>query len=220
MTGAVDAGLAASPRERAVLEALARARVLPLATLEPAVARPVGEALLAAGLPCIEIAFRNEFAAEAIKAAREVDGLMVGAGTVLSVEQVTAAAQAGAQFAVAPGTNPDVVACCRERGLPFFPGVATPTEIERARGLGLHAMKVFPIAPLGGPAFLRAVSATYPDVRFIPTGGIDGDTVGHYLAVRSVLACAGSWLIDEELVAARDFAGLGRRARNAMSAIG
>ncbi len=203
--------------ESEVADRLASARVVPVTTVDdPDQAESVARALVAGGLPCVEIAFRTPAAAEAIRRARSVDGMLVGAGTVLSPEQGEAAAEAGAQFAVAPGTNDEVVSRCRELGLPFFPGVATPTEIEHARELGLSTLKVFPVSTLGGVAFLRAVSATYPDVRFLPTGGIGPDSLADYLAVPSVLACGGSWLVKEELLRGGRFDEVERLAREAV----
>jgi 2-dehydro-3-deoxyphosphogluconate aldolase/(4S)-4-hydroxy-2-oxoglutarate aldolase len=197
-----------------VVEWLRSGRVVPVATLEePARAPDVGAALLAGGVRCIEITFRHAGAAQAIRLAREVDGLLVGAGTVLTTEQARAAHDAGASFAVAPGTNEDVVRACGELALPFFPGVATASEIERARVLGRRVVKVFPAAQVGGPAFLRAVSATYPDVGFIPTGGVDEANVADYLAVPSVVACGGSWLVRPELVREGRFDEIERLAR-------
>lgn len=188
-----------SANEHRVRSCLAELRVLPLATIEPASAQAIGRLLVSAGLPCIEIAFRTPDAPAAISRAREVDGLLVGAGTVLSAEQAQEAASAGAEFAVAPGLSEEVVECCRDLGLPFFPGVATPTEVQHARRLGLRTLKVFPIKSLGGSGFLRALSAVYPDVQFIPTGGIDLATLRDYLALPSVLACGGSWLIKQSV---------------------
>jgi 2-dehydro-3-deoxyphosphogluconate aldolase/(4S)-4-hydroxy-2-oxoglutarate aldolase len=199
-----------------VVRRLTELRILPLATVAPELAEDVGHALVQAGLPCIEITFRAAGAAAAIRRARQVDGLLVGAGTVLTTEQAHAAADAGAAFAVAPGLNEDIVDCCRELGLPFIPGVATPSEIDRARRLGLRTLKAFPIAALGGVGFLRAVSATYPDVRFIPTGGVTADNVRDYLAVPSVVTCAGSWLCADRLLRARAFDELTRLARQAV----
>ncbi len=197
-----------------VVERLREYRVVPVVTIEdPARAPDVGAALLAGGIGCIEITFRHVGAADAIRAASDVDGLLVGAGTVLSADQARAAHDAGASFAVAPGTNEDVVRACDELGLPFFPGVATASEIERARVLGRHVVKVFPAAQVGGPAFLRAVSATYPDVGFIPTGGVDASSVAEYLAVSSVVACGGSWLARPELLRAGRFDEIERLAR-------
>lgn len=214
-----EVSVPATSEEVEVVAQLARARVLPVTTVDDAEqAEAVARALVAAGLPCVEIAFRSDAAVDAIRRACEVEGLLVGAGTVLSAEQAAAARAAGATFAVAPGTNEDVVAACRELGLPFFPGVATPSEIERARQLGLRTLKVFPAAQLGGPAFLRAVTATYPDVRFVPTGGIGPDNLREYLAVPSVLAVGGSWLVKPELLRAGRFDEVERLAREAVEA--
>jgi 2-dehydro-3-deoxyphosphogluconate aldolase / (4S)-4-hydroxy-2-oxoglutarate aldolase len=190
--------------------------VLPLATLDAGIAEDVGHALVRGGLPCLEITFRAVGAAEAIARARRVDGLLVGAGTVLTPEQARAAADAGAAFAVAPGLNEEVVDSCRELGLPFFPGVATPTEIDRARRLGLRTLKAFPISTLGGVSFLHAVFAAYPDVRFIPTGDVDGSTLREYLGLPNVLACGGSWITSGQILRERAFDELSGRARHAV----
>lgn len=199
-----------------VVTRLGRARVVPVASLDDGdQAEATARALQRGGLDCIEITFRTAAAAEALRRARAVDGMLVGAGTVLSPEQAAVAADAGADFAVAPGTNPAVVEACRALGLPFFPGVATPSEIETARALGRTTLKLFPAAQVGGAGFLRAVSATYPDVRFLPTGGIGADTVADYLAVPSVLAVGGSWLVRPELLRAGRFDEVERLAREA-----
>jgi 2-dehydro-3-deoxyphosphogluconate aldolase / (4S)-4-hydroxy-2-oxoglutarate aldolase len=199
-----------------VVTRLGRARVVPVASLDDGdQAEATARALQRGGLDCIEITFRTAAAAEALRRARAVDGMLVGAGTVLSPEQAAVAADAGADFAVAPGTNPAVVEACRALGLPFFPGVATPSEIETARALGRTTLKLFPAAQVGGVGFLRAVSATYPDVRFLPTGGIGADTAADYLAVPSVLAVGGSWLVRPELLRAGGFDEVERLAREA-----
>ena len=209
--------LSAAVTETTVVERLAALRVLPVATIDdPAHAEALGNALVAGGLHCVEIAFRSEAAAGAVRRASRVDGLLVGAGTILSPPQAEAARDAGAAFAVAPGTNPEVLEACERIGLPFFPGVATPTEIERARALGRNTLKVFPAAQLGGPAFLRAVAATYPDVRFLPTGGIDSESLGDYLALPSVLAVGGSWLVRPDLLRDGRFDEVERLAREAV----
>jgi 2-dehydro-3-deoxyphosphogluconate aldolase/(4S)-4-hydroxy-2-oxoglutarate aldolase len=114
----------------------------------------------------------------------------------------------------------EVVAACRELGLPFFPGIATPSEVEQARRAGMRTVKVFPIAQLGGVSFLRAVSATYPDVRFLPSGGIDGKTLPEYLALPSVLACGGSWLVRPDLLRSGRWDEVERLAREAFALSG
>lgn len=205
--------------ENNVLQRLGRLRIVPMATVDSAdQAELVARALLRGGLACIEITLRTEVALEAISRVRSaVPEMLVGAGTVLDAEQAQAAARAGAGFAVAPGTNENVIAACREAALPFFPGVATPSEIERARQAGLRTLKVFPILQLGGVGFLRAVSATYPEVRFVPSGGIDEQTLADYLALPSVLACGGSWLVRPELLRAGRFGEVERLASEAVS---
>jgi 2-dehydro-3-deoxyphosphogluconate aldolase/(4S)-4-hydroxy-2-oxoglutarate aldolase len=203
--------------EQSVVDALAADRVLPVVAVDdPSVVVDLCASLLRGGISCIEITFRADAAAEAIAHAVEVEGMLVGAGTVLSAEQARLAAGAGAAFAVAPGTDDEVIAACDELALPFFPGVATPSELGHALRLGRTAVKVFPAAQLGGPAFLRAVSATFPKARFIPTGGVDADSLASYLAVPQVLACGGSWIAERTLVAERRFEEITRRAHAAM----
>jgi len=205
--------------ESDVVGTLARVRVLPVMSA-PDVdgAEAACRALLAGGISCVEITFRTAVAAETIRRVSAIDGLLVGAGTVLSPGQAEEAAAAGASFAVAPGTSEPVVDACRELALPFFPGVATPSEIERARALGCRTLKVFPASTVGGVAFLRAVSAPYQDVRFIPTGGIDASNLAAHLAVPSVLACGGSWLCDQGLLREGRFDEIERLAREAVEA--
>jgi 2-dehydro-3-deoxyphosphogluconate aldolase/(4S)-4-hydroxy-2-oxoglutarate aldolase len=199
-------------------ERLAAARIVPVLTASDAdVAERACHALLAAGLPVVEIAFRTDAAAAATRRVSRVGGLLVGAGTILSPEQLEAAVDAGARFAVAPGSNPDVIDAARRAGLPFAPGIATPTEVERARALGCRVLKLFPASLLGGPALLRALSAVYPDVAFIPTGGITPENLGSYLELPTVLACGGSWICDTALLRERRFDEVERRARDAVA---
>jgi 2-dehydro-3-deoxyphosphogluconate aldolase / (4S)-4-hydroxy-2-oxoglutarate aldolase len=200
-------------------DALGRSRVLPVVAVDDAaVVDELCAALLDGGIACIEITFRTDAALAAIERAAEVDGMLVGAGTVLTVEQARSAARAGASFAVAPGTDDEVLGACAEAGLPFFPGIATPSELGHACRLGCSTVKVFPASTLGGPAFLRAVAATFPRARFIPTGGVDADSLAAYLAVPSVLACGGSWICEAALVRERRFDEITRRARAAVEA--
>lgn len=199
-----------------LVELLGRAPVLPVAQIDDAdQAEAAARATLAGGLPCIEIVFRSDAAAEAIARLASLDGLVVGAGTVLTVAQVEAAAHAGARFAVSPALDEEIVAACQAHGLPLVPGVATPSEIQRARTLGLRVLKLFPASQLGGPAFVRAISPVFPDVRFIPTGGIDAQTARSYLSLPAVLACGGSWIVKPELLRAGRFDEIERLAREA-----
>ena len=211
---------AATVDEQTVLDALAAARVLPVVVLEDSGVVPdLCAALLDGGISCIEITFRTDAASAALAAASEVAGMLVGAGTVLTVGQARTAAEAGAAFAFAPGTDDDVVRACAELGLPFFPGVATPSEVGHALRLGRTTMKVFPASMLGGPGFVRAISATFPQARFIPTGGVDAGSLASYLAVPAVVACGGSWICEPRLLQEGRFEEVSRRARAAVEAL-
>lgn len=206
--------------ERQIVARLARVQVLPVLTVvDVGTVEATCRALLDGGVSCVEITYRTACANEAIELASQIPGLLVGAGTVVEAGQAQAAAQAGASFAVAPGLSEPVVAAAREYGLPFFPGVATPSEIDHASRLGCRVLKVFPVASLGGPAFLRSISAPYPDLRFIPTGGINGGNFGQYLEVPAVLACGGSWLCEQDLVAAGRFDEIRRRAEATLCSV-
>jgi 2-dehydro-3-deoxyphosphogluconate aldolase/(4S)-4-hydroxy-2-oxoglutarate aldolase len=202
-----------------ILERLGELAILPVVAIADARrAVPLAEALVAAGLPCAEITFRTAAAADAIRAMRAgCPDLLVGAGTVLTVEQAEAAVEAGAAFLVAPGSNPDVIAAARRRGVPMVPGVCTPSEIERALADGLDVLKLFPAEVCGGVSFLEAVVPVYPDVRFVPTGGIGPANLAAYLALPQVLACGGSWMVKRELVAAGDFEAIARLAAAAVA---
>jgi 2-dehydro-3-deoxyphosphogluconate aldolase/(4S)-4-hydroxy-2-oxoglutarate aldolase len=199
---------------------LSAERVIPVLTpTDEDAAEHACRAILAGGLGCVEITFRTTAALEAIRRATSIEGLLVGAGTVLTSEQASLAAQAGAQFLVAPGLNEDVVRACAQLGVPFIPGTATPSEIDRARALGCSIVKVFPASLLGGVSFLKAMAAVFRDMRFVPTGGIGPSELAEYLAIPSVLACGGSWICDGSLLTSGDFDEIERRAREARSLI-
>jgi 2-dehydro-3-deoxyphosphogluconate aldolase / (4S)-4-hydroxy-2-oxoglutarate aldolase len=205
----------------ALAERLRSIGVLPvveLARAEDAV--PLAEALVAGGLACVEITLRTPEAAAGISAVRAAfPDILLGAGTVLSVEQLEIALAAGADFAVAPGTNPRVVEESLARGLPMLPGVSTPSEIETARALGLRTLKLFPAELLGGAAYIRALCGPYRDVAFVPTGSITPETLPGYLALPQVVACGGSWMVGPALVAAGDFATIRGLAENAVRSV-
>src|SRR5258705_77088 len=191
-----------------VLGVFRECRIVPVLVIEdPAAAIPVARALAAGGLTCAEVTFRTARATEVLsRMAGEVPGLLAGAGTVLSVKQAQDARAAGARFIVAPGFNPDVAAYCAERQLPYFPGIATPTELERALAHDLHVLKLFPAEPLGGVGYLKAIAAPYGNaVEFMPTGGISAANVASYLAFKQVVACGGSWMAPAEWVKAGKF---------------
>ncbi|MFJ8624965.1 bifunctional 4-hydroxy-2-oxoglutarate aldolase/2-dehydro-3-deoxy-phosphogluconate aldolase [Kitasatospora sp. NPDC093550] len=174
---------------------LAGARVLPVLTVrEPGAAEPLAEALSAGGARCAEVTFRTPAAEQVLKAMAAHGGLTVGAGTVLTAEQAERAVAAGARFVVSPGLDEDVVARCRQLGVPVVPGIATATELMRALRAGITTVKLFPAEPLGGLPALRALAAPFPDVRFVPTGGIGPGGLTGYLAEPAVLAVGGSWM--------------------------
>jgi 2-dehydro-3-deoxyphosphogluconate aldolase/(4S)-4-hydroxy-2-oxoglutarate aldolase len=182
-------------------------RIVPVITIDdPHDALPLGRALLDGGLGCAEITFRTPRAGEALtRLAADLPELFVGAGTVLTPDQASLALDAGAQFIVAPGFNPRVVDFCLERGVPVFPGIATPTEVEAALEKGLRTLKFFPAEQMGGLDFLKAIAAPYVEVSFMPTGGINLTNVVHYLAFRRVVACGGSWMAPVDWIAAKQF---------------
>jgi len=202
-------------------EKLSTLRLVPVITLtDPTKAAPLASALCEGGLPCAEVTFRVPRAAEAIRemvSARP--DMLVGAGTVLTPAQADEAKAAGASFIVAPGLNPDVVRYCQGIDIPIIPGVCTPSDIEAALALGLTAVKFFPAEAAGGVAMIKAMSAPYTSMRFMPTGGINEQNMGIYLAQKSVFACGGSWMVAAELLAANDFAAITRLTKQAVALI-
>ncbi|MAG13991.1 MAG: 2-dehydro-3-deoxyphosphogluconate aldolase [Spirochaetales bacterium] len=191
-----------------ILETLESFRLIPVVKIERAEdVIPLGKALLDAGLPVVEITFRTAAAEKAISLiSKTYPELLVGAGTVLKVLQVQRAVDAGAKFIVSPGFNPKTVGYCLENGYTVTPGINSPTQIEMALELGLEVLKFFPAQASGGTAMLKAMSAPFGDVRFIPTGGISADNVMEYLSLDCVLACGGSWMVKSDLIKNGKFA--------------
>jgi 2-dehydro-3-deoxyphosphogluconate aldolase/(4S)-4-hydroxy-2-oxoglutarate aldolase len=180
----------------------------------------LGRALLAGGLPCAEITFRTAAAEEAIRRiSSSLPDIIVGAGTVLSVDQASRAVSAGAQFVVSPGFNQKVVDWCLENEVPVTPGVLTPTEIEMVLARGLNILKFFPAEAMGGIATLKAIGAPYGEVKFVPTGGINQDNLADYLAQPNVHCCGGSWLVKAGLISAGKFDEITRLTREAVSVV-
>lgn len=192
--------------------------VLPLMTVNsPDDALRTGEALLKGGLPAAEVTFRTAAAEKSIAAlTKAMPELFVGAGTVLTTEQADRAAGAGAKFAVSPGLNPKVVQYCRKIGLPMAPGICTPTDIEAAMELGLEILKFFPAEAMGGLKTLKAISAPYGNIIFMPTGGINAENLTEYLRFKKVLACGGTWIAPNELIDGKKFDEIARRAGEAV----
>jgi len=203
------------------IERIAAGRILPVVVLEDAAgAEPLAAALREGGLSAIEVTFRTEAAAAAIAGISKYDSsMLVGAGTVLTGEQADRAVEAGARFVVTPGFGPAVVNRCRELGVPVFPGVATATEIQMALDAGLSTVKFFPAEQLGGVAMLKALSAPFRSVRFIPTGGVNAGNVASYLALPSVIAVGGTWMVAPDLLATKDWAAVKNRTREALEII-
>ncbi|HLU27947.1 MAG TPA: bifunctional 4-hydroxy-2-oxoglutarate aldolase/2-dehydro-3-deoxy-phosphogluconate aldolase [Glycomyces sp.] len=189
------------------LDRLAAARLVPVVVLDDAAhARPLAGALAEGGLPVAEVTFRTAAAAEAI-AEMAADGrVLIGAGTVLTPAQVDQAVDAGARYVVSPGFSRDVVDRCAERGVLALPGAVTATEIQAALAAGITTVKFFPAETSGGAAAIKALSAPFGDVRFVPTGGIGPKNLAEYLDLPAVTAVGGSWMVPRDLIAAGRFA--------------
>jgi 2-dehydro-3-deoxyphosphogluconate aldolase/(4S)-4-hydroxy-2-oxoglutarate aldolase len=190
-----------------ILSNLEKIGVIPVIKIEDAAkAAPLADALERGGLPCAEITFRTDCAAKAIQVMREKSpAVLTGAGTVLTKEHVDRAVDAGAQFIVSPGFNPKIVSHCIEKNIPVVPGCAAPSDMERALEMGLSVVKFFPAEQAGGLNYLKAVSAAYPSLKFIPTGGINPQNIAEYTRFEKVLACGGSWMVSAELINAGNF---------------
>ncbi len=185
-----------------VIKKLGNIGIVPVVAIDDAKdALPLGEALIEGGLPCAEVTFRTDAAEETIKRmSAELSDMTVGAGTVLTIEQVDRAVEAGAKFIVSPGTNPEVVKYCMKNAIPITPGVVTPSEIELALSCGVDILKFFPAEPSGGLAMIKALAAPYVNVSCMPTGGISSQNGRDYLKYERICACGGSWMVKKELI--------------------
>jgi 2-dehydro-3-deoxyphosphogluconate aldolase/(4S)-4-hydroxy-2-oxoglutarate aldolase len=206
-----------------IFSQLARCGVVPVIAIDSVdAAIPLADALLAGGLPVAEITFRTAAAAAVIrKISKERPQLVVGAGTVLTLANLEAAQASGAAFAVAPGLNPQIVARAQQIGLPFMPGVATPSDIETGLALGCKLLKFFPAEALGGVAMLGALSAPYKHtwVRFMPTGGVSPGNLESYLKLDTVATVGGTWIAKKEDLAAGKWADIRARCQAAVAAV-
>ena len=184
------------------LKKLEQFGIVPVVVLEDTKdAAPLAKALCDGGLACAEVTFRTDAAEESIRImTKEVPERVVGAGTVLTTEQVDRAVNAGAQFIVSPGFNPAVVKYCIEKNIPVTPGVVTPSEMEKAIEMGLEVVKFFPAEPSGGLEMIKAVAAPYTMLKFMPTGGINPKNIVPYLQYEKILACGGSWMVKGNLI--------------------
>ena len=199
---------------------LAALKVIPVIAIKDAAdAIPLGKALVDNGMPCAEITFRTEAAAQAIRNMRkEFPEMLIGAGTVLTKEQVDEAIDAGVDFIVSPGFNPTTVKYCQEKGVAIVPGVNNPSLVEQAMEMGLRTLKFFPAEPSGGVSMLKALTAVYP-VKFMPTGGVSLNNIDDYLAVPSVLACGGTWMVPGNLIDNKQWDELGLLVKDAVAKV-
>jgi 2-dehydro-3-deoxyphosphogluconate aldolase/(4S)-4-hydroxy-2-oxoglutarate aldolase len=190
-----------------ILQELSSLGIIPVIAIDNAQdAEPLARALVDGGLPCAEVTFRTAAARESIaRIAKAFPAMHLGAGTVLTIDQVKAAVESGAKYIVSPGINPKTVEYCLSQNIPVTPGIATPTEIEMALELGLEVVKFFPAEPLGGIPYLKAIAAPYKALKFIPTGGVDESNLLAYLKLPNVLACGGSWMVKADLINAKRF---------------
>ena len=189
------------------LKEIGHTGIVPVVVLNKvADAVPLANAVIKGGLPCAEVTFRTDAAEESIREiAKKFPEMFVGAGTVLTTEQVDRAIGAGAKFIFSPGFNPKVVEYCIKNNYPICPGIMTPTELEMALGFGLDVVKFFPAENAGGLKMIKAMSAPYTMMKFMPTGGINATNVRDYLACDKILACGGSWMVKGDLIKAGDF---------------
>ena len=199
-------------------EQFAACGIVPVVVLEEAAqALPVAQALLAGGINVMEITFRTAAAKESIATVvREMPEMMVGAGTVINLRQLEEAAQAGAQFIVSPGSSAELIKASLERQLAIVPGVATPSEIMIGLELGLKVFKFFPAETYGGLKAIKALSGPFPQIRFIPTGGIKQDNAGEYLKNPGIIAVGGSWMVSADLIRSGRFDEITERSRMAV----
>jgi 2-dehydro-3-deoxyphosphogluconate aldolase/(4S)-4-hydroxy-2-oxoglutarate aldolase len=203
------------------IERISSLGVVPVVVIDDASDAPaLARALERGGLPVAEFTFRTEAAVAAIRAAAEAcPGVLVGAGSVILPDQVDAAVAAGARFIVSPGIDDEVVARALQLGVAVLPGCATPSDLMRARRLGLACVKFFPAEAVGGLEMLKAIAAPFPGLTFVPTGGIDADNMGRYLADSRVLAVGGSWMVKPALVKARDWGAVAALAQAAVATV-
>ena len=189
------------------IDRLKQSGIVPVVVLDDAKdAVSTAKALLAGGVDVMEITFRTAAAADSIKAVSEsCPDMLVGAGTVVTLDQCKQALECGAQFIVSPGFDPEVVSWCAERNVPITPGCVTPTEIMAARKLGLNVVKFFPAGVYGGSKAMKALSAPFGGIKFIPTGGVDAKNLKEYLEAPFVHAVGGSWLCPKKEIAAGNF---------------
>ena len=202
-----------------ILEEFSKIGIIPVIALDRADdAAPLANALIEGGLPCAEVTFRTEAAEESIRIMSEqFPDMLVGAGTVLTTEQADRAVNAGAKFIVSPGLNPKVVSHCIERDIPITPGCSNPSDVEAAIELGLEVVKFFPAEAAGGLNMIKSMAAPYTKMKFTPTGGINAKNLTSYLDFKKIIACGGSWMVNKDMIAAKDWAGITALTKEAVS---
>lgn len=207
--------------ETNLFEQVAAKKIIPVVKLDRASdAKPLGEALCKGGLPVAEITFRTEAAEESIRIMRkEYPDMMVGAGTVLNVEQARRALDAGATFLVAPGFCRSVVEFAIDNHLPVFPGTCTPSEVMAAMEYNLPVVKFFPAVQYGGLGTIKALAAPFPSLKFMPTGGINASNVLEFLAFDKIIACGGSWMVKDSLINEGNFEEIARLTAEAVTLV-
>lgn len=201
-----------------VLEEISKIGIVPVIALDRVEdAEPLAKALIEGGLPCAEVTFRTDAAEESIRImASKFPELLVGAGTVLTTEQVDRAVNAGAKFIVSPGLNPKVVKYCVEKGIPVTPGTANPSDVEVAIELGLEVVKFFPAEAAGGLNMIKSMAAPYTNMKFMPTGGINATNLTSYLDFGKIIACGGSWMVNKDMMKNGDFDGIKKLTQQAV----
>ena len=189
------------------LEELCSYGVIPVVVLNRTEdAKPLAKALCEGGLKCAEVTFRTDAAQESIRImSKEYPDMMVGAGTVLTIDQVDRAVSAGAKFIVSPGFDPEIVDYCIDKNIPVVPGCMTPSEVAQGVKRGLEVLKFFPAEQAGGVAMIKAMAAPYTSVRFMPTGGLNAGDLEQYLSFIKIVACGGSWMVKADLIDSGDF---------------
>ncbi|MGF1739133.1 bifunctional 4-hydroxy-2-oxoglutarate aldolase/2-dehydro-3-deoxy-phosphogluconate aldolase [Photobacterium satsumensis] len=204
-----------------IIEKLKAFKVIPVIQInDVSQAVPLAKTLVENGLPVAEVTFRTEAAAEAIRLMRDAyPEMCIGAGTVLNAEQVDRAKEAGSEFVVAPGLNPNTVRYCQEQGIPMVPGVNNPSQVEQALELGLTFLKFFPAEASGGINMVKSLLAPYVDVSFMPTGGIGKANIRDYLAIDRVICCGGTWMVAPKLIENGDWDEIGRLVREAVELV-
>ena len=202
---------------KSIEEKFEELKVVPVVVLDDVKdAAPLAKALVEGGLPCAEVTFRTEAAAESIHIMAEAyPDMLVGAGTVLTTEQVDRAVEAGAKFIVSPGFDPEIVDYCIEKNIPVFPGCISPSEVAQAVKRGLKVVKFFPAEQSGGLAMIKAMAAPYNMLKFMPTGGINTKNLKDYLACDKILCCGGSWMVKGDMIKAGEFEKIKKLTREA-----